>query len=74
VNKKTSQTYKVVAERFEYHYDLPHPLEGVFVVKGDFDFDTNSVHFDSIEIEGKCVMDSFDLDWIATEYIMKEYV
>jgi hypothetical protein len=38
------------------------------------DFDTNTVHFDSVEIEGKCVMDSFDLDWIATEYIMKEYV
>ncbi len=74
MNRALGQVYKVVAERFEYDYDLPHPMEGVFTVKGDFDFETNSVYIDSIDVQGKCIMDAFDLDWVANEYIMKEYV
>ena len=73
MNRTIKKVFKLVIEHFEYDYDLPHPLQGVFTVVGEYNFDENSVDIDGIYIENKCVMDSFDLDWIADEYIRKEY-
>lgn len=59
-------------ERFEFHYDLPHPLRGVYEVIGDYCSDDNSVHIDLVKVDGANVTDAFDLDYLV-EQVLLEY-